>query len=146
MTIPIHLKHKPIIEVDNYDRIDGPYADDTDAMGLSVGIAQWNTPGWTELSAKVWRNTGEKWSRQSEELPLHRVIDLATLICITMDYVKSGRLSSEDDFPVSRSTGNPELTHHIELMKKELKQNHKYLDESLKRLSLELKRLGYGNQ
>ena len=146
MTIPIHLKHKPIIEVDNYDRIDGPYADDTDAMGLSVGIAQWNTPGWTELSAKVWRNTGEKWSRQSEELPLHRVIDLATLICITIDYVKSGRLSSEDNFPVSRSTGNPELAHHTELMKKELKQNHKYLDESLKRLSLELKRLGYGNQ
>ncbi|MFR0656615.1 DUF6530 family protein, partial [Pantoea sp. SIMBA_079] len=81
MKIPAHLKHKPIIQVENYDRIDGPYADETDAMGLSVGIAQWNTAGWTELSAKVWRNTGEKWSRQSEELPLHRVIDLATLIC-----------------------------------------------------------------
>ncbi|WP_264998517.1 DUF6530 family protein [Klebsiella pneumoniae] len=64
MKIPAHLKHKPIIQVENYDRIDGPHADDTDAMGLSVGIAQWNTPGWTELSAKVWRNTGEKWSRQ----------------------------------------------------------------------------------
>lgn len=60
MKIPAHLKHKPIIQVENYDRIDGPHADDTDAMGLSVGIAQWNTPGWTELSAKVWRNTGEK--------------------------------------------------------------------------------------
>lgn len=59
MKIPVHLKHKPIIQVENYDRIDGPYADDTDAMGLSVGIAQWNGPGWTELSAKVWRNTGE---------------------------------------------------------------------------------------
>ncbi|MBJ2503570.1 DUF6530 family protein, partial [Kluyvera cryocrescens] len=91
MNIPTHLKHKPIIAVENYDRIDGPYADDTDAMGLSVGIAQWNTPGYTELSAKVWRNTGEKWSRQSEELPLHRVIDLATLICIAMDYSKHGR-------------------------------------------------------
>lgn len=45
MNIPTHLKHKPIIAVENYDRIDGPYADDTDAMGLSVGIAQWNTPG-----------------------------------------------------------------------------------------------------
>jgi hypothetical protein len=143
MKIPAHLKHKPIIQVENYDRIDGPYADDTDAMGLSVGIAQWNTPGWTELSAKVWRNTGEKWSRQSEELPLHRVIDLATLICITMDYSKNGRLSSSDDFPVSRSADNHELTHHTELMKKELKENQEYLDESLKRLSAELKRIGY---
>jgi hypothetical protein len=100
-------------------------------------------PGWTELSAKVWRNTGEKWSRQSEELPLHRVIDLATLICIAMDYSKNGRLSSSDDFPVSRSADNHELTHHIELMKKELKENQEYLDESFKRLSAELKRLGY---
>lgn len=143
MKIPAHLKHKPIIQVENYDRIDGPYADDTDAMGLSVGIAQWNGPGWTELSAKVWRNTGEKWSRQSEELLLHRVIDLATLICITMDYSKNGRLSSSDDFPVTRSADNADLTHHIGLMKKELKENHESLDQSLKRLSLELKRLGY---
>ncbi|MDU7710081.1 MAG: DUF6530 family protein, partial [Clostridium sp.] len=104
---------------------------------------QWNGPGWTELSAKVWRNTGEKWSRQSEELPLHRVIDLATLICITMDYSKNGRLSSSDDFPVTRSADNADLTHHIGLMKKELKENHESLDQSLKRLSLELKRLGY---
>lgn len=52
MKIPAHLKHKPIIQVENYDRIDGPHADDTDAMGLSVGIAQWNTHGWTELSAR----------------------------------------------------------------------------------------------
>ena len=143
MKIPAHLKHKPIIQVENYDRIDGPYADDTDAMGLSVGIAQWNGPGWTELSAKVRRNTGEKWSRQSEELPLHRVIDLATLICITMDYSKNGRLSSSDDFTVTRSADNADLTHHIGLMKKELKENHESLDQSLKRLSLELKRLGY---
>lgn len=143
MKIPVHLKHKPIIQVENYDRIDGPYADDTDAMGLSVGIAQWNGPGWTELSAKVWRNTGEKWSRQSEELPLHRVIDLATLVCVTMDYSKNGRLSSSDDFPVTRSADNTDLTHHIDLMKKELKGNNDNLDKSLKRLSLELKRLGY---
>ncbi|WP_225365636.1 DUF6530 family protein, partial [Lacticaseibacillus rhamnosus] len=25
MNIPTHLKHKPIIAVENYDRIDGPY-------------------------------------------------------------------------------------------------------------------------
>ncbi|MGT9612017.1 DUF6530 family protein, partial [Escherichia coli] len=66
-----------------------------------------------------------------------------TLICIAMDYSKHGRLSSSDDFPVSRSGGNPELSRHIDLMKNELKENHEYLDESLKRLAAELKRLGY---
>lgn len=144
MKIPTHLKHKPIIEIENYDRIDGPYdAEETDAMGLSVGIAQWNAAGLTDLSAKVWRNTGEKWSRQSEELPLHRAIDLATLVCIAMDYSKNGRLSSSDEFPVSRAIDNPELARHTELMKKELKENAAFLDASLKRLSEELKRIGY---
>ncbi|NTZ40947.1 hypothetical protein EXW94_25455 [Enterobacter sp. JMULE2] len=144
MKIPTHLKHKPILEVPNYDKIDGPYVDDTDAMGLSIGIAQWNTAGWTELSAKVWRNPGDKWSRQSEELPLHRVIDLASLICIAMDYCRNNNnLTSTDDFPVHRSTDNPDLKHHIELMKKEIKENMEYLDNSLKRLSSELKKIGY---
>jgi len=144
MKIPVHLKHKPIIAVENYNRIDGPYdADETDAMGISVGIAQWNTAGLTDLSAKVWRNTGEKWSRQSEELPLHRAIDLATLVCIALKYSENGSLSSNDEFPVSRVLENPELARHTELMKKELKENEDHLAASLKRLSQELKRIGY---
>ena len=60
----------------------------TDAEGLSIGLAQWNSQGNTDLSAKVWRYTGEKWSRQSEELPLHRVLDLASLICASICYAK----------------------------------------------------------
>ena len=95
-------------------------------MWLCVGIAQWKPPGYTELSAKVWRNTGEKWARQSEELPRHRVIDLATLICIAMDCVKHGRLASSDDLPVSRSGGSPELSRHIDLINNELKENHEH--------------------
>lgn len=144
MKIPVHLKHKPIIAVENYNRIDGPYdADETDAMGISVGIAQWNAAGLTDLSAKVWRNTGEKWSRQSEELPLHRAIDLATLVCIALKYSENGSLSSNDEFPVSRALENPELARHTVLMKKELKENEDHLAASLKRLSQELKRIGY---
>jgi hypothetical protein len=41
-----------------------------------------------EISAKVWRYTGEKWSRQSEELPLHRILDLAILECETLAYFR----------------------------------------------------------
>ncbi|WP_249650981.1 DUF6530 family protein, partial [Lysinibacillus sp. D4A3_S15] len=44
-------------------------------------LAQWNDRGKVDTSAKVWRHTGGKWSRQSEELPLHRVLDLAILVC-----------------------------------------------------------------
>ena len=144
MDIPTHLKHKPVLEVANYDRIDGSSAGDkTDAKGLSIGLAQWNEPGCTEISAKVWRNTGEKWSRQSEELPLHRAIDLTTLICTAIRYTDDGNeLASTDDFPITFSTDNGERKRYLEIMKKEVAANKQHLDVSLDRLVLALKKLG----
>ena len=112
-------------------------------MGLSVGLAQWNEPGCTEISAKVWRNTGEKWSRQSEELPLHRVIDLATLVCAAIRYAENGNeLTATDDFPITFSTDNEELKRYLEIMKKELAANKEHLDVSLDRLVIALNKLG----
>ena len=88
MKIPTTLKHKPVIVSENYANVDGRYAYNTDAKGLSLGLAQWNDRGKVDISAKVWRHTGEKWSRQSEELPLHRVLDLAILVCRTQLHFK----------------------------------------------------------
>ena len=65
MKIPTTLKHKPVIVSENYENIDGRYAYKTDAKGISLGLAQWNDRGKTEISAKVWRHTDKKWSRQS---------------------------------------------------------------------------------
>jgi hypothetical protein len=77
---PLWLLHKPIFMLP-YAPFDGPYRDDTDAKYLSVGLAQWRGDGDPDpVSAKVWRHSGNKWSRQSEELPLHRLVDL----CIFM--------------------------------------------------------------
>jgi len=86
LKIPVSLKHKPVIVVEDYEHVDGRRAYDSDAKGLSLGLAQWNDRGKVEISAKVWRHTGEKWSRQSEELPLHRALDLALLICKARQY------------------------------------------------------------
>lgn len=69
MKIPTVLKHKPVIVSENYENVDGRNAYKSDAKGLSLGLAQWNDRGKVDISAKVWRYTGEKWSRQSEELP-----------------------------------------------------------------------------
>lgn len=80
MKIPENLKHKPVIKVEDYDTVDGKNALHTDAKGLSLGLAQWNDRGKVDISGKVWRHTGEKWSRQSEELPLTRILDLAILV------------------------------------------------------------------
>jgi hypothetical protein len=77
MNSPKHLQHKPIISVNDYDKIDAQYRFATDVKALSIGNAQYD---YDEISLKVWRHTGEKWSRQSEELPLHRNIDLTILL------------------------------------------------------------------
>jgi len=99
MKIPNELKHKPVIVSEEYDRIDGRKAHNSDAKGLSLGLAQWNERGNVDISAKVWRHTGGKWSRQSEELPLHRVLDLAILIVKSRKVFLERYHKNEKDYP-----------------------------------------------
>lgn len=145
MDIPNHLNHKPIVKLENYLEIDGPYANNSDAQGLSIGLAQWNDANSNEieLSAKVWRYTGKKWSRQSEELPIHRVFDLASLACSAISFAQNNILLSDDKFSVNLSRDSK----LIENLKNSLIKNDKKLDdhlnESLVRLSKMLKQLGY---
>ena len=77
MKIPTHLKHKPIIVVNDYEKIDSIYANKSDVKALSIGKAQYDN---NQISLKVWRHTGKKWSRQNEEIPIHRNIDLTILL------------------------------------------------------------------
>ncbi len=74
---PKHLRHKPIISVNDYQKKDGFYAPNSDTKALSIGIAQYDKK---LISVKAWRHTGKKWSRESEEIPLHRTLDLSILI------------------------------------------------------------------
>lgn len=78
--LPNRLKHKPVALLP-YEAHDGPYIGDTDCRYLSVGWAQYDP---RTLSAKALRYTNGRWSRQSEELPLHRAIDLTVLIVHTL--------------------------------------------------------------
>jgi hypothetical protein len=135
MKIPLHLSHRPIFTVEGYDKIDGPYARDTDAMGLSIGIAQWNGTGKNDLSAKVWRHTGVKWSRQSEELPLHRVLDLAALICNSIQ-ISSGAQPTplDEEFKVAVADNGNDTSCLLFAMGAELERNKEVITASLDRL------------
>ena len=159
MKIPTTLKHKPVIVADNYENVDGRNAYHSDTKGLSLGLAQWNDRGNVEISAKVWRYTGEKWSRQSEELPLHRVLDLALLICKSKLYFKEayrypklydesktliGRLPLQGDaMTVSVCTDNEMLDQDIKLFQQCLSNDDELISERLRALSLLLKELEY---
>ena len=75
------------MSLDDYCHYDGPYADHTDAQALSIGYAQYQEEEEEEeeeISAKVWRRPDKKWSRMSEEMPIHRVFDLAILYLSTL--------------------------------------------------------------
>ncbi|WNX85921.1 DUF6530 family protein [Agathobaculum sp. NTUH-O15-33] len=162
MQIPTTLKHKPVVTVENYENVDGRSAYESDAKGLSLGLAQWNDRGRVDISAKVWRYTGEKWSRQSEELPLHRVLDLAILTCRARQYFSDAyrypKLYNEDDPQIDRiglqgdamtvavCKNNPMIDEDIKLFADALSRDDELLAERLHVLANLLQDMGYGRR
>jgi hypothetical protein len=159
MKIPTTLKHKPVIVSENYENVDGRYAYNSDAKGLSLGLAQWNDRGRVDISAKVWRYTGEKWSRQSEELPLHRVLDLAILVCRAQQHFREAyryeklydpekpvidRVGLQGDaMTVAVCTDNEKIDEDIKLFRQALSNDDELIGERLRTLSRILKEMGY---
>ena len=159
MNIPTTLKHKPVIVSENYEQVDGRYAYKTDAQGLSLGLAQWNDRGKVEISAKVWRHTGGKWSRQSEELPLHRVLDLAILVCRANQHFRDAyryeklydpenptldRVGLQGDaMTVAVCTNNEKIDEDIQLFSQALAEDGELIGERLSTLARLLREMGY---
>ena len=160
MKIPASLKHKPVIVSENYENVDGRYCYNSDAKGLSLGLAQWNERGKVDISAKVWRHTGEKWSRQSEELPIHRVLDLAILACRGYLYFREEayrfpklhdpenprieRVGLQGDaMAVDICADNERIEEDLKLFQQALSDDGDIIGERMAVLSDMLKRLGY---
>lgn len=159
MKIPTELKHKPVIVSENYENVDGRNAYNSEAKGLSLGLAQWNDRGRVEISAKVWRHTGEKWSRQSEELPLHRVLDLAILVARTAAHFREAyrfeklydperpvldRVGLQGDaMTVAVCTENGQIDGDIRLFAQALSDDGELLGERLAVLARLLREMGY---
>jgi len=125
MKAPIYLTHKPIIEAADYDKIDAQYAKKTDVVALSIGNAQYDEK---EISLKIWRRTGKKFSRQSEELPIHRGLDLALL------FVGALLFDSQSNRPVT-TLGESEVEHrNVNDIKAYYEDNKTFLEPRLKEL------------
>lgn len=159
MKIPTTLKHKPVIVCENYENVDGRSAFNSEAKGLSLGLAQWNDRGKVDISAKIWRYTGEKWSRQSEEMPLHRVLDLAILVCRAKLHFQEAyryeklydtenpvidRIGLQGDaMTVAVCTDNEKIDQDIALFRQALSNDDEILGERLIILARILKEMGY---
>ena len=89
--LPDHLAHKPAYALP-YEKFDGHFADETskktDIRYISVGNAQYDPD---QVSIKTMRYVG-KWTRQAEELPLHRLIDMTTFLAMVLFRAKDGEL------------------------------------------------------
>lgn len=96
LPLPTDLEHQPLRAVP-YVSHDGKWAGDTDAQYLSLGRAQW---GAQDLSAKVFRHVETRWSRQSEELPVHRAIDLTMFIAVAL-------FGKNDELPANTLENQP---------------------------------------
>jgi hypothetical protein len=112
-----------------------------------------------DISAKIWRHTGGKWSRQSEEMPLHRVLDLAVLICRTKLYFAERYHKEDADYPnfplieriglqggamnVSVCTGNDHIEEDTALFDECLHKDDEIIGERLGVLASLLEQLGY---
>lgn len=159
MNIPTTLKHKPVFVAEDYENVDGRNDHHSDAKGLSLGLAQWNDRGRVDVSAKVWRHTGEKWSRQSEELPMHRVLDLAILILEANAYLRESyrhkklydpknpqvaRVGLQGDaMTVKVCTENPMIDQDIRLFADALAKDGELLGERFSTLARLLREMGY---
>lgn len=159
MEIPTTLKHKPVIVSEDYENIDGRKAYKSDAKGLSLGLAQWNDRGKLDISAKIWRHTGQMWSRQSEEMPMHRALDLSILICRALLYFREAyrmpklydpenplidRVGLQGDaMSVAVCTENPMIDEDIQLFSQALSNDGEIIGERLRVLAAILKEMGY---
>jgi hypothetical protein len=112
-----------------------------------------------DISAKVWRHTGERWSRQSEELPLHRALDLAILICRAKLYFDEAyrleklydpdnpvidRIGLQGDaMTVAVCTENEMIDEDIQLFRQALADDGELIGERLHTLARILREMGY---
>ncbi|MFG0212682.1 DUF6530 family protein [Brevibacillus porteri] len=159
MKIPTNLNHKPVVVSDNYERVDGRLARNTDAKALSLGLAEGSSRRKVDLSAKVWRYEGEEWSKQSEELPLHRVLDMSILICRSLAHFRDAyryehyydpqdpvidRVALQGDaMNVAICMDNESLHEDIKLFSQGLSNDDEMIGERLRTLSKLLKDMGY---
>ena len=125
MESPKNLHHKPIMSVNDYDKIDAFNTNNTDVVALSIGRAQYDIQ---QISLKVSRHSDEKWSRQSEELPIHRNLDLSILFLAA--------LSTDTTAHYSKSSLREIIDNYsdVQFIKDFYKENRKFIEPRLKEL------------
>lgn len=128
MKSPKHLGHKPLVSVNDYNKIDGIYRGaSTDAKALSIGHAQYD---YNDISMKVWRKR-KRWSPQSEELPIHRNLDLTILL---LHVLFDDEVNPDSLLVKSKSLITEDQDNGIQAIRDFYEANKDYLEPRLKEM------------
>ncbi|UUZ84884.1 DUF6530 family protein [Paenibacillus sp. P26] len=159
MKPPAAFNHNAVVVSENYERIDGRFARRSAAISLSLGLTRRDERGKADVSAKVWGSGGEPWSGPSEELPLHRILDLSLLICRSLAHFREAykyehlydpqrpvidRIGLQGNaMTVAINTDNVGIHEDLKLFSQALNDNDELIGERLRALSKILKDMGY---
>lgn len=122
--VPTWLSHKPII-ASKYENINPDDSDD--AKFLSIGRAQYNT---NNVSVKIFRHSGQRWSRQSEEVPIQRIGYLLEILVVAILHCQ------KDDSANIQSELMEEIIspQDIDFLREQIRENRHSIFDSLNRI------------
>lgn len=120
--IPCGLKHKPIIAC-KYSELFNE--EEEDAKYISIGRAQYND---NCASVKILRHSGIRWSRQSEEVPIHR---MAYMMQMFLTAILHTQQNGKDSF---QSSAHEEIIAPVDMdfLKNEFNTSRKEIAEGLR--------------
>ena len=80
MESPKNLSHKPIISVNDYDKIDAQYRTNTDVRALSIGTAQYDKNEISLVGTTLQQNKEDTMKENLELYPFIKQRNIKTLI------------------------------------------------------------------
>jgi len=145
---------KPVIVCNNYDKVDGYRAYNSDVEGIELGIKKNTNNNKLEILARILKEEGK-----FEEMPINRAIDIAILICEASLHFREAyrmpKLYNEENPTISRvgiqgdamnitvCKDNEDLDKDIFTLSDELSNQGELLGERFRALASTLEEMGY---
>ena len=136
---------------DQYDRIDGKNAWQSDIKRLTLGAPTLEANQNMQIAAQIWKETADGELEISTELPIHQVLDLMIFLSRTLLYFREAyRLPLLYDpekpeverigvqggvMPIAVCTGNPDINEDIQKFSQALSDLGELTGERLRVLS-----------
>lgn len=144
---------RPVIICDNYEKVDGHRAYNSDVKGLELGFIKNEETNKLEILARILKEEG------FEDMPINRAIDIAILMCEATlhfrDAYRMPKLYNEENPTINRvgmqgdamnitvCKDNEDLDKDIFTFSDEISRQGELLGERFRILSSTLEELGY---